>query len=106
MTPSPRSIIAGEQQLDSRDKETDSADNFVELRFKPGTWATKGIPEQGCWIRTSTLDKIIGRGGQYEISDLVDGLIDWLGTADDPGDARAVLQAIVERHYPESGARL
>ena len=49
---------------------------FVELRFKPGTWAAKGIPEQGCRVRQSTLDKLIGSGGQYDISDLVDGLID------------------------------
>ena len=32
-------------------------DDFVELRFKPGTWEAMGIPECGCWIQTSTLDR-------------------------------------------------
>ena len=81
----------------------DKGDDFIELTFKPGTWDAKGIPERGCRMRRSMFQQLVVQGGPYSEVHLIAGLIDWLNVAEDPEDARAVLQALLDRHYPEFG---
>lgn len=83
----------------------DDAAKFIELRFKPGTWETRGIPEQGCRLRLATLDRLLGEGASYEIDDLIFGLMDWLDVTDDLQPALATLRLLLDRHYPDDGQR-
>ena len=76
-------------------------DDFVELRFKPGTWAAKGFPEQGCWIRTSTLDRIISEGGQLGVKDLIADLLEWLAVTPDRDAVMTTLHLLARRHKEE-----
>ena len=84
--------------MDNIDNRAVTAADFVELRFKPGTWEAKGIPEQGCWIQTSTLDRIIVGGGQLEIEDLVADLLKWFRVTNDRGATMCTLSLIAHRH--------
>lgn len=76
---------------------------FVELKFKPGTWEKAGIPEQGCRIRQSTLEKLLQQKGSYETDDLILGLMDWLDVTDEPAPALETLTNLLDRHYPPDG---
>ena len=82
----------------------DKGDDFIELHFKPGTWEAKGIPERGCRMRRSMFEALVMQGGHYSEVHLIAGLVDWLNVAEDPEDARAVLQALLDRQYPEFGS--
>ena len=75
-----------------------SVSDFAELRFKPGTWAAKGFPEQGCWIRTTTLGRIIDNGGELEIKDVIADLLDFLPIAPDRDEVWTTLSLIAHRH--------
>ena len=87
--------------MDEIENSAVMADDFVELRFKPGTFAAKGIPERGCWIQTSTLDRIIAEGGQLEVEDLVADLMKWLMVTPDRHAALTTLGIIAHRHGPQ-----
>ena len=75
-----------------------SVSDFAELRFKPGTWAAKGFPEQGCWIRTKTLERIIDEGGDLDIQDVIADLLDFLPIAPDRDEVWTTLSLIAHRH--------
>lgn len=77
--------------------------DFVELTYKPGYWERAGIPERGCRIRVSTLEKIVEAGGSYEIHELVFGLMDWLDVTDEPEPALKTLRQLLDRHFPADG---
>lgn len=76
---------------------------FAELQFKEGTWLTCGIPERGCRMRISMLERLIAGGGGYEIDDLIYGLMDWLDTTNSPVPALNTLKLMLDRHYPADG---
>jgi hypothetical protein len=78
-------------------------DEFVELNFKPGSWDKEGIPEQGCRIRQSTLEKLMGGGSHCDADELIYGLMDWLDVTDEPEPALATLRQLLDRHYPSDG---
>ena len=78
-----------------------AADDFVELRFHPGTWRRKGIPEQGCWIRQSDLEAMIEAGGSFSVPQLAHCLIDWLAFTDDTVAAKSTLHRLIDRHFPD-----
>lgn len=82
---------------------SDKAGEFAELRFKPGTWLRRGIPERGCWIRTTMLERLLAGSGAYEIDDLIYGLMDWLDVTNQPEPALTNLQLMLDRHYPADG---
>lgn len=84
--------------MDHIENPADPRDAFVELRFKPGTWAAKGFPENGCWIRTSTFARIIDEGGKLEIEDVIADLMDWLSIAPDRAEILMTLSLIAHRH--------
>ena len=65
--------------------------DFVELRFEPGTWGDKGFREQGCWVRTATLDRVLEQGGELDIQDVIADLLDWLTIAPNRGDVLVTL---------------
>ena len=98
VAPVRRSIMEGDQLLNDIENRAVMPEEFVELRFKPGTWATQGLPERGCWIRTATLDRIIGEGGQLEVADVVGDLLKWLMVTPDRDAALITLSIIAERH--------
>lgn len=79
------------------------ADEFMELRFKPGSWDKSGIPSQGCRIRKMQLEQALSQGGNFEVDDLIYGLMDWLDVTDDPEPALATLKEMLDRHYPADG---
>jgi hypothetical protein len=79
------------------------ADEFVELRFKPGCWEQSGIPEVGCRIRQSALERLLEQQGSYDVEDLILGLMDWLDVTDEPEPALATLRQLLDRHYPADG---
>lgn len=83
---------------------SNEADDFAELRFKPGTWLQRGIPERGCWMRTSMLERLLAGGGTYEIDDLIYGLMDWLDVTNKPVPGLTNLQLMLDRHYPADGS--
>lgn len=76
---------------------------FVELQFKAGFWERGGIPERGCWIRQSALERILEQRGAYEVDDLILGLMDWLDVTDEPEPALKTLRQLFDRHYPSDG---
>ena len=82
------------------DAKKQPADEFVELRFRPGTWARKGIPERGCWIRASDLEAMLEAGGNYTVTQLAHCLVDWLEVTDDPACAKRTLRDLLNRHFP------
>jgi hypothetical protein len=79
------------------------AGEFIELALKPGSWERHGIPEQGCWIRSSSFAKALSKGGASDADDLIHGLMDWLDVTDDPLPAIATLRQLLDRHYPPDG---
>ena len=81
----------------------DEAAGFMELRFEPGMWASQGVPEAGCRMRTEAMERIIANGGAYQIEQLIYGLMDWLDVTDDPKPALETLRLILDRHYPDDG---
>ena len=81
----------------------DEAAGFMELRFKPGTWKSHGIPEAGCRLRTEDMERIIANGGAYQIEQLIHGLMDWLDVTDDPEPALKILRQMLDRHHPDDG---
>ncbi len=76
---------------------------FMELKFKPGSWEKNGIPSEGCRVRTATFERLMDQGGSYEIDDLIYGLMDWLDVAEDPRPALKTLRMILDRHFPPDG---
>lgn len=76
---------------------------FVELKFLPGSWAKGGIPEEGCRLRQSELEKLLEQRGRYEVDDLILGLMDWLDVTDDPEPPLKVLRQLLDRQYPPDG---
>ena len=100
-------MIEGEQPLAVDEIRAVSVADFVELRFKPGTWAAKGFPEQGCWIRTITLERIIDGGGDLDIQDVIASLLDFLPVAPDRHKVLMTFSQIANRHAaaPASGSR-
>lgn len=76
---------------------------FVELQFKPGFCEKTGVPERGCRIRFSTMERLVRTGGRYEVADLILGLMDWLDVTDEPGPALSTLRQLLDRHYPADG---
>lgn len=81
----------------------DEADEFIELTFKMGTWDSRGVPENGCRMRTSAMERIIAHSGSYQVEQLIHGLMDWLDVTDDPEPALQTLRQILDRHYPDDG---
>jgi hypothetical protein len=81
------------------------ANEFIELKFKPGSWEARGIPEQGVRVRSSWFEKAVAQGGGYSADDLIYGLMDWLDVTDDPEPAVATLKAMLDRHYPCDGQK-
>ncbi len=79
------------------------AEQFMELRLKPGAWERSGIPEEGCRVRQETFDRILSQGGQYEGDDLIYELMAWLDVTDDPEPALLTLRQMLDRHYPSDG---
>lgn len=82
------------------DALTTRADEFVELRFRAGTWEKKGIPERGCWIRMTDLEAMIEAGGNYTVPQLAHCLVDWLIVTDDTLSAKRTLLQLLDRHFP------
>ncbi len=82
---------------------SDKAGEFAELQFKPGTWLQQGIPERGCRMRLSMLERLIAGGGAYDNDELIYGLMDWLDVTDDPVPALTTLKLMLDRHYPADG---
>ncbi len=78
-------------------------DAFIELRFKPGSWKASGIPEVGCRVRISTLDRLLQQQGASYINELILGLMDWLDVTDQPAPALLTLRRLLNRHHPEDG---
>ena len=72
--------------------------DFVELRFKPGTSGDKGFREQGCWVRTATIDRNFEQGSELNIQNVIAALLDWLTIAPDRGDVLVTLSLIAHRH--------
>ena len=91
-------MIEGEQPLAVDENRAVSVSDFAELRFKPGTWAAKGFPEQGCWIRTTTLERIIDEGGDLDIQVVIADLLDFLPSAPDRDEVWTTLSLIAHRH--------
>ena len=81
-----------------------SATDFVELRFMPGTWERKGLPEQGCWIRATDLETMLEAGGNFTVPQLAHCLVDWLTVTEDPKSAKLTLDRLLDRHYPGTAA--
>ena len=77
------------------------ADDFVELRFRPGTWARKGIPERGCWIRVTDLEAILEAGGSYSVPQLAHCLVDWIALTDNRASTKQTLRRLLDRHFPD-----
>lgn len=80
-----------------------SATDFVELRFRPGTWERKGLPEQGCWIRATDLETMLEAGGNFTVPQLAHCLVDWLAVTDDRARGKQTLLALLDRHFPDKG---
>lgn len=78
-------------------------DDFAELRFKPGTWKKKGIPEEGCRVRLAAFERIVEQQGMCGIDDLILGLMDWLDVTGEPDLALTTLRQLLDRHYPPDG---
>jgi hypothetical protein len=78
-------------------------DKFMELRFKPGSWEQNGIPSEGCRVRPEIFERILSAGGNYDIDDLIHGLMDWLDVTDDPEPASQMLRMMLDYHYPPDG---
>ena len=78
-------------------------DALIELKFKPGTWQTRGIPESGCRIRHDQFERIVGDGGTLGVNDLIYGLMDWLDVTDQPLLALPTLRLMLDQHYPHTG---
>lgn len=76
---------------------------FMELRFKPGSWEARGVPEAGCRMRILTLDRLLQQQGTYHIDELILGLMDWLDVTDQPAPALLTLRRLLNRHYPADG---
>lgn len=76
---------------------------FMELRLKPGAWEERGILEEGCRVRTSTLEQLLQQQRTYQADDLILGLMDWLDVTDDPQPALDTLRLLLDRHYPFDG---
>lgn len=74
--------------------------DFIELSMKPGSWDKRGIPEQGCRIRTETFHELVASDGAYSPGVLIRGLMDWLDVTDDPAPAISILRQLLARHYP------
>lgn len=83
------------------DAPTGTADEFVELRFWPGTWDRQGIPEQGCWIRVQDLEATLEAGGCVSASQLAHCLLDWLAVTNDRASAKRTLQILLDRQFPD-----
>ena len=77
-------------------------DDFVELRFRPGTWERKGIPEQGCWIRATDLETMLEAGGNFTVPQLAHCLIDWLAVTNDRASAKHTLTCLLDRHFQDA----
>lgn len=77
------------------------ADEFLELRFRPGTWARQGIPEEGCWIRVKDLETMLEAGGSFTPSQLAHCLLDWLAVTDDRMSAKSTLSRLLDRQFPD-----
>ena len=75
--------------------------DFIELRFRPGTWDDKGIPERGCWIRVTDLEAMLDAGGSYTVPQLAHCLIDWLAVTSDPASAKRTLFQLLNRHFKD-----
>jgi hypothetical protein len=80
-----------------------AADEFMELRLKPGSWDRHGIPEEGCRIRASVFEKIVGQGGNLRVEDVIRGLMDWLDVTDEPNEPSRLLRTLMDRYYPADG---
>lgn len=78
-------------------------DEFVELRFKAGSWEAQGVPESGCHVRQGVLEDIIANGGAVSPDDLICGLMDWLDVTDEPLPSLALLRRMLDLHYPDDG---
>ena len=78
-------------------------DEFMELRFRPGTWERKGIPEQGCWIRATDLEAMLEAGGNFTVPQLAHCLIDWLTVTENPASAKRTLKRLIDRHFTNAG---
>ena len=76
-----------------------SVSEFVELRFRPGTWERKGLPESGCWIQAKDLEAMIEAGGNFTVPQLAHCLIDWLSVTDNPTSAKRTLRRLLDRHF-------
>jgi hypothetical protein len=76
---------------------------FIELRFKSGSWEKRGIPETGCRVRAEAFECFLSRRGEDEIQFLIYGLMDWLDVTDDPAPALTTLRQLLDRHYPPDG---
>lgn len=76
---------------------------FMELRFKPGVWEDRGIPEAGCRVRTSAVEQLLQQQGAHHVDDLILGLMDWLDVTDQPRPAIHTLRTLLDRHYPSDG---
>lgn len=79
------------------------ADDFMEMRLKPGSWERHGIPENGCRIRSREFQRIVADGGNLQPDDVIRGLMDWLDVTDEPEGPSELLRAIMDRHYPADG---
>ena len=84
------------------DATAPSATEFVELRFRPGTWERKGLPEQGCWIRATDLETMLEAGGTFTVTQLAHCLIDWLAVTDDATAAKRTLCSLLDRNFPSA----
>ncbi len=83
------------------DAPTRPVDEFIELRFRPGTWERKGIPERGCWIRAKELETMLEAGGDFTVPQLAHCLVDWLAVTDEPASAKHTLYRLLGRHFPD-----
>lgn len=81
----------------------DEEAEFMELRFKPGTWARYGVPEEGCRSRAGAMERIVANGGIFQVELLISGLMDWLDVTDSPELALKALRHMLDRHYPDDG---
>lgn len=80
-------------------------DEFMQLRFKAGTWERRGIPEVGCWMRTTQLEQMLASQAELHPSDVIYGLMDRLDETDEPEPVLATLRRLLDRHFPDDGRK-
>jgi transposase len=80
-------------------KQIDKEGEFGLLRFKPEALHALGVPITEYRLRHTEFERIIGEGGQLDVTDLIRGLMDWL----DVTDERTQIINALRGHMAEHG---